>query len=85
MAAQLLLSGLRGLSGGLSSSRLGSLLGSLGLENVLDNLLLLNKESANNSLLHAGGATGTTISTSHGFDALGKVGVLAGTEVGDLQ
>lgn len=71
----LLLSGLLGLG----------LLGGLGLENVLDDLLLLNEEGANNPLLHAARATRATISALHGLGTPGEVSVLARAEVGDLQ
>jgi hypothetical protein len=50
------------------------------LEDTLDDLLLLNKESTDDLLLDRVGRNGTTVSTVNGLLGLGDVGVLAGSQ-----
>ena len=54
------------------------------LEHLLDNLLLLDEESADDAVLDAVGAAGTTVGTLDGLLGAGDLGVLAGTESRDL-
>ena len=68
---------LRGL-GGLSA--LG-----LGLDDLLDNLLLLDQESADDSITDAVSAAGTTISTVDGLLAARDASVLGRAKGRDLQ
>ena len=68
---------LRGL-GGLSA--LG-----LGLDDLLDNLLLLDQESANDSVTDAVGAAGTTIGTVDSLLAARDASVLGRTQSRDLS
>jgi hypothetical protein len=56
----------------------------LGLEDLLDDLLLLNQESANNSVADAVGAAGSTIGTADSLLGLGNLSILTGTESNDL-
>lgn len=65
--------------GGLAGFFLGLLL----LQHSLDNLLLLNQESSNNSLLHTVGTSGTTVSSRHSLVGLGDLGVFSGSQSGD--
>jgi hypothetical protein len=55
-----------------------------GLEDLLDDLLLLNQESANNSVADTVGAAGSTIGTADGLLGLGNLSILTGTERNDL-
>jgi hypothetical protein len=68
---------------------LGGLLGGLGglglgLDDLLDDLLLLDQESADDSVTDAVSAAGTTVSTVDGLLAAGDASVLGGAESGDL-
>jgi len=56
----------------------------LGLEDLLDDLLLLNQESANNSVADAVGAARSTIGTADSLLGLGNLSILTGTESNDL-
>jgi hypothetical protein len=64
------------------SSRLALLLLGL-LKHLLDDLLLLNQESANDAVLDAVGAAGAAIGTLDGLLGAADLGVLAGAESGD--
>lgn len=55
------------------------------LENLLDNLLLLNQESADNAVLDTSGAAGTTVGTADVLLGAGDLGVFTGTEGGNLE
>lgn len=55
------------------------------LENLLDDLLLLNQESTDNAVLDAASAAGTTVGTADVLLGARDLGVLAGTEGGDLK
>jgi len=57
----------------------------LGLDDLLDNLLLLDQESADDSVTDAVSATGTTVGTVDGLLAAGDASVLGGAESGDLN
>jgi hypothetical protein len=57
----------------------------LTLENLLDNLLLFNQESTNNTVSDTVGTAGTTIGTANGFLGLGDSGKFTRTESLDLQ
>lgn len=50
------------------------------LEDLLDDLLLLNEESADNAVLDAVGASRTTVGALDGLLGAGDGGVFAGTE-----
>lgn len=54
------------------------------LHDLLDNLLLLDKEGADDTVADAVGAAGATVGTLDGLLGAGDLGVLAGTEGGDL-
>jgi len=73
--------GFRNLLGGLLGG-LGGL--GLGLDDLLDDLLFLDQESADDSVTDAVSATGTTVSTVDGLLAARDAGVLGGAESGDL-
>ena len=64
------------------------LLGLLGLalllEDLLDDLLLLNQESTNDTVADAVAAAGTTVGTLDSLLGLGELSVLAGAEGRDL-
>ena len=47
------------------------------LQHSLDDLLLLNQEGSDDSLLDTVGASGTTVSSLHGLVGLGHLGVLS--------
>lgn len=53
------------------------------LENSLDNLLLLNKEGSDNSVLDTVGAQRSAVSSLDGLGGLGNSGKLSGSEGGD--
>lgn len=53
------------------------------LEDLLDDLLLLNKESTDNAVLDAVGASRTTVGALDGLLGAGDGGVFAGAESGD--
>jgi len=53
-------------------------------QHLLDNLLLLDQESAHDAVSDAVGAAGTTIRTADGLLCFGDGGVLAGAEGWDL-
>lgn len=82
-------SSLLGGLGGLGSLLLGGLgrLGVLGLslDDLLDDLLLLDQESTNDSVTDAVSAAGTTIGTVDGLLAAGDASVLGRTESRDLS
>lgn len=65
---------------GLGLGLFGSL---LLLDNLLDNLLFLNKESTDDLLLDTVTASSATVSTVNGLLGLGGSGVLTGTESGN--
>jgi hypothetical protein len=50
------------------------------LEHLLDDLLLLDQESADNAVLDAAGAPRSTVRTLDGLLGTGDLGVLAGAE-----
>ena len=52
---------------------------------LLDDLGLLDQERANNAVLDTVGAARSTVGTLDGLGRLGDLGVLAGTESGDLR
>lgn len=54
------------------------------LEDLLDDLLLLDEESADDAVLDAVGAAGTTVGALDGLLGAGDGGVLAGAKGGDL-
>ena len=54
------------------------------LENLLDDLLLLNQESADDAVLHATGAARATIGTADGLLGARDLSVFMGTEGGNL-
>jgi hypothetical protein len=56
----------------------------LGLEDLLDDLLLLNQESAHNSVANAVRATGSTISTADVLLGLGNLSILTRAESNNL-
>ena len=69
---------------------LGGLLGGLGglglgLDDLLDDLLLLDQESADDSVTDTVGAAGTTVGTVDGLLAARDASVLGGAESGDLR
>jgi hypothetical protein len=53
------------------------------LEDLLDDLLLLDQESADNAVLDAVGASRSTVRTLDGLLGTGDGGIFAGTESGD--
>lgn len=53
------------------------------LEHLLDDLLLLDQESADNAVLDAVGASRTTVRTLDGLLGAGDGGILAGAEGGN--
>lgn len=53
------------------------------LEHLLDDLLLLDQESADNAVLDAASASRSTVGALDGLLGAGDLGVLAGTEGGD--
>jgi hypothetical protein len=55
------------------------------LEDLLDDLLLLDQEGTDNAVLDAASAAGTTVGTADILLRAGDLGVLAGTESGDLK
>lgn len=55
------------------------------LQDLLDNLLLLDEESADDAVTDAVTASRTTVGALDGLLGLGDVGVLAGAESGDLR
>ena len=55
------------------------------LEDLLDDLLLLDQESADNAVLDAVGAAGATVGALDGLLGARDGGVLAGTESRDLK
>ena len=55
------------------------------LHDLLDDLLLLDQESTNDSVTDAVGAAGTTVSTVDGLLAAGDASVLGGAESRDLR
>ena len=50
------------------------------LEHLLDDLLLLDQESADDAVLDAAGAPRSTVRTLDGLLGAGNLGILAGTE-----
>lgn len=65
--------------------RLFLLLGlALLLEHLLDDLLLLDQESADDTVTDAVAASGAAVGTLNGLLGLGDLGVLAGAEGGNL-
>jgi hypothetical protein len=56
----------------------------LGLEDLLNDLLFLNQESTHNSVADARSAAGTTIGTANVLLGLGYLSVLTGTESNNL-
>lgn len=54
------------------------------LHDLLDDLLLLDQEGADDAVTDAVGAAGATVGTLDGLLGAGDLGVLAGTEGGDL-
>ena len=64
------------------STHLTSLLGLL--KDLLDNLLLLNEESADDAVLDAVGAAGATVGTLDGLLWAGDLSILARAESWDL-
>lgn len=55
------------------------------LQNLLDDLLLLDQEGADNAVADAVAASGTTVGALDGLLGLGDLGVLAGAESGKLM
>lgn len=55
------------------------------LQHLLDDLLLLNEESSDDSVTDTATASGTTVGALDGLLGLGELGVLAGSEGGDLR
>lgn len=55
------------------------------LHHLLDNLLLLDQEGADDSVTDAVAAPGTTVGALDGLLGLGDLGVLAGAESGNLD
>lgn len=55
------------------------------LEHLLDDLLLLNQESADNAVLDAVCASRSTVRTLDGLLGAGDGGIFAGTERGDTS
>lgn len=53
------------------------------LQHSLDDLLLLNQERSDNSLLHAVGASGATVRSLHGLVGLGHLSVLSRSQRGN--
>lgn len=62
---------------------LGALL--LLLQHLLDDLLLLDEEGAHDAVAHAVAAPRATVGALDGLLGLGDLGVLAGSEGGDLE
>ena len=54
------------------------------LHDLLDDLLLLDEEGADDTVADAVGAAGATVGTLDGLLGAGDLGVLAGTEGGNL-
>jgi hypothetical protein len=54
------------------------------LHDLLDDLLLLDEESADDTVTDAVGAAGATVGTLDGLLGAGDLGVLAGAKGGDL-
>jgi hypothetical protein len=54
------------------------------LHDLLDDLLLLDEEGADDTVTDAVGAAGATVGTLDGLLGAGDLGVLAGAEGGDL-
>ena len=54
------------------------------LQHLLDNLLLLDQEGADDPVAHAVAAPRATVGTLDGLLGAGDLGVLAGAEGGDL-
>lgn len=54
------------------------------LEDLLDDLLLLNQEGADNAVLDAASAARATVGTADVLLGAGDLGILAGAEGGDL-
>lgn len=55
------------------------------LQHLLDDLLLLDQECADNSVTHAVAASGAAVCSLDGLLGLRDLGVLAGTQGGDLN
>ena len=55
------------------------------LEDLLDDLLLLDQESTDDTVLDAAGASRSTVGALDGLLGLGDLGVLAGAEGGNLM
>jgi hypothetical protein len=55
------------------------------LQHLLDNLLLLDEEGSDNTVTDAATASGTTVGALDGLLGLGDLGVLAGSESGNLK
>jgi len=64
---------------------MGRLFGLLRAENLFHNLLLLNQEGADDAVLDAAGAAGTTVGTADVLLGAGDLSILAGAESGDLE
>jgi hypothetical protein len=54
------------------------------LQHLLDDLLLLDEEGTDNAVTDAATASGTTVGALDGLLGLGDLGVLAGSESGNL-
>jgi hypothetical protein len=61
------------------------LAGLLLLQHLLDDLLLLNEESSDNTVTDTATASRATVGTLDGLLGLADLGVLAGSESGDLE
>lgn len=55
------------------------------LQHLLDNLLLLDQERTNDTVLDASGAAGATVGTADVLLGTGDLGVFTGTEGGNLK
>lgn len=55
------------------------------LQHLLDDLLLLDQESTDNTVTHAVAASRTAVCSLDGLLGLGDLGVLAGSQGGDLE